>query len=568
MTSHLLKLRDYQTECIRAIHTSWDGGLTRPAAVLPTGAGKTVVFSHLAEQYLQLNPTKRVLVLAHTDELVNQAASKMRAVAPHRTVGIVKAAQNEVAAQVVVASVQSLRAASRRAQLRQVGLIIVDECHHAVAKTYRTILEHFGAFDSPISRLERPLVVGFTATLARGDDAKLSDVWQDVAYRKDIAFMIRRGYLLDVKGRRVHVPDLDLRSVKKSGGDYQEGALGEALSDAMAPEIVAEAYAEHAADRQGIVFCPTVASAYEFADAFNAGGIKSEVVHGALARDERREILGRLNAGDTQVIINCMVLTEGFDAPCVSCIVVARPTRSAPLYQQMVGRGLRPDLTLPVEERGHALVLDVVGASTSHDLRSLIDLSSREERDIPEDQLEELSLLELEEYEEEQAPGTEPEVYWRGPVEVTDFDPLARDSDRAWGKTTGGTYYLSYGSGYVFLAPAEVTGGETGNWDLVWCGSTSGQQGLCNGHRNLSFEMALSWGEDEALERGGDGTKTLSARKSAWRRQPATDAQKWRASREGVDVTDEMTKGEVSEAIDNVMASRRIDALVALVTGR
>ena len=141
--SAMLKLRDYQAKAIKEIHTRWDSGVRRPAAVLPTGAGKTVVFSHLAEGFLAANPGKRVLILSHTEELGDQAAAKMKAVAPHRSVGIVRAGLNQVHAEIISASVQTLRNAKRREQVRNVGLIVVDECHHATAKTYRTILEHF-----------------------------------------------------------------------------------------------------------------------------------------------------------------------------------------------------------------------------------------------------------------------------------------------------------------------------------------------------------------------------------------------------------------------------------------
>lgn len=589
MTAKLLSPRDYQLACIKAIHERWDAGIFRPASVLPTGAGKTVVFSHLAEEYLTANPGKRVLVLSHTDELVQQAATKMRQVAPHRSVGIVKAERREVAAQVVSASVQSLRTKKRRDQLTNVGLIIVDECHHAVATTYRAILEHFGALPNqeggpdwhPTCR-----VAGFTATLVRGDKAKLSDVWQDVAYRKDIAFMIRRGYLLDVKGRRVVVPELDLSRVKTSGGDYREGSLGEELERAMAPEVVAKAYLEHAAGRKGIVFTPTVESAYAFADAFLEQGIQTEVVHGALGRDERRGILARLRSGATQVVANCMVLTEGFDEPTVSCAVIARPTKSSGLYQQMVGRVLRPDLTLPTAERGHALILDVVGVSSRHDLRSLVDLSSREDladRDLDED----LTLLELEDLvlEKEglgEGGGLEPETYYAGPVDVQDFDPLARDSHQMWGRTPGGLYWMTSGvARYVFLSPSLE--GDPGTFDVVWCSKPEPQtrdrkeQDILREyfpdkvyagqteHRGLTFEMALSWAEEVAEDLAGLGLKTFARKGTKWRKDEASDGQKWKARTLGITFPDDIRKGDLSHLIDTVLAGRRVDGLVRAV---
>lgn len=564
----------------------------------------TVVFSHLAEDYLSRNPGKRVLVLSHTDELVNQAADKMRQIAPHRSIGIVKAAQNEVHAEIVSASVQSLRNETRRNKIRNVGLIIVDECHHSSAKTYKTILRHYGALHeegpAPADWRSAIHVAGFTATLVRGDKEKLSDVWEDVAIKISIGFMIRSGYLLDVKGKRVEVPDLDLRNVKQSGGDYAEGALGDALVEAFAPEIVAKAYLEHASDRKGIVFAPTVDSAYAFEKAFREAGIATETVHGALPRDERRAILGRLKTGETQVVANCMVLTEGFDEPTVSCAVIARPTKSNGLYQQMVGRVLRPNLSLKPDDRGHALILDVVGISRMHGLQSLVDLSTRE--DLPEDLDEDLSLLELEDFildepeEKSEGAGAEPETWYVGPAETREFDPLGRDSKRTWGQTPDGTYYLTAGTaGYMFLA--DSIAGDPGTYDVVWCAKEKENRTDANvsarmtEHNGLPFEMAIAWGEEEALERGGFGSQTLTAKKSKWRNESATSGHVHMVRRvpgfgggriiteksaEG-DVTGyfyyvgeekvTLTKGRASEIIDGHMASSAIDPLVRTVKG-
>jgi superfamily II DNA or RNA helicase len=279
--------------------------------------------------------------------------------------------------------------------------VIVDECHHAAATTYRKILEHYGAFAEYPSN--ESLVAGFTATLARGDKLSLADVWQSVAYRKDIAFMIRAGYLLDLTGRRVEVDDLDLKNVKRSGGDYQAASLGEAMTASLAPEIVARAYLEHASDRSGVLFAPTVSAAQAFAGALDDLGVKTEVVHGGMPVTERRAIIARFEAGVTQVISNCMVLTEGFDSRRASCVVIARPTRSAPLYQQMVGRALRP-----YPGQTQALVLDVVGASQVHGLASLIDLSEKPIALKPDQSFLD-AVDELEEAEPEE-PGARPKL--------------------------------------------------------------------------------------------------------------------------------------------------------------
>lgn len=612
--SALLKLRDYQVEAIAELHRRWDAGDTRVPMVLATGLGKTVIFAHLIADWVKTHVAKRVIVLVHTDELVQQAYKKIKDTAPGLHVGIVKAERNEVTARVIVASVQSLRTAKRRSMIRNVGLIIVDECHHATAATYRAILEHYGALgcwhvgrrdltkpcpDCAVhGPVERPVVqvAGFTATLARGDKAKLSDIWQECTFRRGISFGIRRGYLLDVRGKRIVIPDLDLKNVKKSGGDYAEGSLAEELDRSLAPSIVAAAYVDHAASRKGLGFAPTVESAHHFSEAFTEQGIPSAVVHGGTPREERRLILKKLHAGDIQVVWNCGVLTEGFDEPTVSCIVMARPTKSAPLYQQIVGRGLRPDLSLSTADRGDCLVLDVVGASGRHDLRTLVDLSSAPEK--AEELDEDLSLLELEdaldaleETEQSSGPGDRPEEYY-GETVAQDFDPLNRAGIGAWVRSDGGTYFLPIGKDVYLLIIESV---ETpGRYDVAWltqsalnfwhtqcprmdpyvttsrecsCGAGHmGGQGDLTEHRGLALDMATSWAEDFLEETGGSAALVLAGVKKRWRKDPVvSDAQKAACARNGITLTGNESKGEVADLLTQRFGSRRIDPVVAFM---
>lgn len=620
MSGGLLRLRDYQAASITALHTDWSAGNTRVAVVLPTGAGKTVVFSHLIADWLRDNPGRRVLILVHTEELVMQAYRKLREVAPHLRVGIVKAARNQVTADVIVACVPSLRSARRRAQLRRIGLIVTDECHHAAAPTYRKIYAHFGALPydgegtgAALEYISTPAVMaGYTATLARGDNKKLSEVWQSVAYRKDIGFMIRRGYLRDVRGKRIEIPDLELSKVKKSGGDYQAADLGDALEASLAPEIVAEAIVEHAAGRSGVAFWPTVSAAYAGADAMNAAGVKTEVVHGGLAPAERREILARLERGDTQWVSNCMVLTEGFDCPRVSVVAVCRPTRSAPLYQQMVGRGLR--LWCPEhggrarikpepcceESITEALILDVVGASRTHGLASLVDLSEKDLKEIPDDMLL-TDAEDAEEFEDEAGSDAPIKLVHDGPVESVDFDPLDRASQFVWNRTPDGIWFLSVGANdgrYLFLLPSTYVDPETGEaagpdtWDVIWASKSAygahREQGATE-HRGISQEAAFAWAEDVADDwkmNAGFGAINTTSKKATWRRQPASQAQldqlrrrkidvpvlaEWDAKRAElrdsadrmwtVEIPCPLTKGEASILIDAHAAGQRIDPI-------
>jgi superfamily II DNA or RNA helicase len=600
MTGPLLPLRSYQTEAISELHRRWDAGATRVPMVLATGLGKTVIFAHLIAKWVRSTVAKRALVLVHTDELVQQAYKKIKDVAPGLHVGIVKAERNDVIARVIVASVQSLRSEKRRNQIRNVGLIIVDECHHATAATYRAILEHFGAFeyqkqngfDRYYKAEPRVKVAGFTATLARGDKAKLSDIWEECTFSRGIPFGIRRGYLLDVRGKRIVVPDLDLSTVKKSGGDYQDAALGSAMDAALAPSIIAEAYLEHAAGRKGLAFWPLVETAHHGADAFNEAGIPSAVVHGGTPREERRLILKKLHAGDIQVVHNCGVLTEGFDEPTVSCVVNARPTQSAPLYQQMVGRGLRPDLSLPPDQRGDCLVLDVVGVSRTHNLRTLIDLSTRAPSDVEMEDGE--SLLELEDALdalEEVDPGAAPETEeYYGEVAAEEFDPLARTGIGAWLKTDGGTYFLPVSkTAYLLLIESE----EPNLWDVAWLtqsansflhmhcpgrkaytsphrscscgGGHQGEMGDQTEHQGLSLDMATSWAEEVLEELGGSEALLEAGARERWRKAEVSYAWRKLCIKHGIEITRGMKRGDVHDAVSRKLGSHRIDPVVSFM---
>ena len=357
--------RPYQTKAIEALASGWQGTKNRLAVVLPTGAGKTVVFANLISQRLDQLGGHRALVVAHREELIEQAAAKIRAVRPDLRVGIVKAARNEhYDADVIVASIQTLAVERRRQAIRDIGLIIVDECHHAAARTYMDVLEHFGAWRGVP-------VAGFTATMTR-QGGGLADVWEEVVFTLDILDMIRDGYLVDVRGKRVVVEGLNLDKVKTRNGDLADGQLGQALDDSGAADVVAEAYKEFASDRAGVVFTPTVATAQSMADSLNDVGITATTIWGDMPREARQAALKWYENGDVQVLTNCMVLTEGFDAPWTSCAVIARPTKSAGLYCQMAGRALRL-----FDGKKDALLLDVMGASTRHKLASIVDLTGR-----------------------------------------------------------------------------------------------------------------------------------------------------------------------------------------------
>lgn len=557
MSDALLALRDYQREAIEAVRGAWHEGTRRPAVVLPTGAGKTVIFAHLAAEMYPRGV--RTLILAHRDELISQAVAKLRAVAPGLRPGVVKAARREIRGRdVIVASVQTLaRSEAARAELVRAGvrLVIVDECHHAVADSYMKVLRELGCFET--GGLETgAAALGMTATLGRSDRVALGQVWEGVAYQRSILDMIRGGYLVNAKGIRVKVEGLDLRQVARSRGDYRDGALAEAMHAALAPTAVAKAYLEHCPDRQGIAFWPTVEMAYEGAEAFRDAGIGSEAFDGSTALSERRGILSRAARGEVQVLHNCMILTEGFDAPWCSAVVIARPTSSAPLYIQMAGRALRPN-----PGKTDAVILDVVGVTGKHKLASVIDLAGADRVEELPDELSEYDELDLLGLMEEEptgvGPGRPEEERVDGPLtaEIVDLFGTRR---QAWLRTRRGVWFLSAGEKLIFLAPGE----EPGRYSVARCPSKgAGGEWL---HENVDLEMAMSWGEQYAVDPLAGGA--LTRKGATWRRGAPTQGQLNIAARLRLPVGPETTKGELSDAISHVFASDRIDSMPCVAT--
>lgn len=568
-----ISLYPHQEQAIAAIEAARLAGQNFIPTVMATGTGKTTVFSEYARRFLAEHAGWRVLIIAHTDELVTQAAKRARLVAPHLRVGIVKAGQDEHSAQIIVASRQTLASPARRARIRKVGLIIIDECHHAVkTNTYGKILDHFTDADPALGP---PLVLGFTATLARGDKAKLSTLWGEPAFTYDILSAIRNGFLLDVTGERIIVDGLDFTALRTKAGDFSESDIADELERTYAPEVIANEYVRLAKGRRGIAFWPLVDTAYHGERAFEAAGLRSGVVHGAMDRTLRKQLLQRFalpldHPEAIEVMHNAMVLTEGFDEPTADIAVIARPTRSAPLYQQMVGRVLRPDLTIPARERKKALVLDVTGTAARHDLATLIDLSP-EIADHEGELDAEHSLLELaddiqEELDAQRAGATyhfESDEY-AGPATTTTFDPLSRA--KVWGTTLAGHHFISVGThGLVFLAPSLEPDADPGTWDVIIISREGAERPFVypTEHRGLPLDMALNFGEGVAEI--PYGAKTLTSRTARWRKGEPSAALKGKATRLGIDWAGK-SKGELSDLIDIVLASRRIDPVVEYVT--
>ncbi|MEX5635899.1 DEAD/DEAH box helicase [Parafrankia sp. FMc2] len=541
MSAHLA-LRPYQREAIEAVHRDWKKDLLRPAIVIPTGGGKTVVVAHLIAEICALGG--RVLFLAHREELIDQGADKIRTIAAGLRVGIEMANRRaSLADDVVVASVPTLASVRRREKFPRdhFTVVIVDECHHALSQTYVTVMEYFGCYDSTRA-------LGVTATLARGDGEGLGKAWQTVAFENTVLEMICEGYLVNPTGRRVQV-DIDFSQVRTKGGDYVASDLGEALTEAGFEEQIVEAYQRHGGGRPGLVFTPTVATAKSVAEALCAAGVKAQAVWGEMDRDARAKAIEGLRTGELDILTNCTVLTEGTDIPRAEVAIMARPTKSGVLYRQMVGRVLR---TFP-GKRG-ALILDIVGSTTDHRLCNLLDLADGEVKEKakkkPEAEQEEL-------FDGEDLVGAVERINKaKVKVAATDVNLFASSSNAVWLQTAGQVWFIPAGDGQVFVREWSV---KPGTW-VIGRMPREGDPEPLGRAPDLSLAMAL--GEEHAarIDRAAGEKFSRFRKKAAWRRreQPTsgqlTTAEQWR-----IHVPPGATSGEVSDLISISVATRRID---------
>lgn len=344
-----MDLRPYQREAEAAILGEWDAGVLRTLLVLPTGCGKTIVFSKVIEDRVRAGD--RVLVLAHRGELLEQAADKL-AQATGLRCATEKAEESCLGSwyRVVVGSVQSLMRDKRLSRFAHdyFQTIVVDEAHHVLSDGYQRVLNHF--CDAR--------VLGVTATPDRGDMRNLGQCFQSLAYEYSLPKAIRDGFLSPIKALTIPLK-LDLTGVGVQSGDFKAGDLGTALDPYL--EQIADEMERYCFDRKTVVFLPLVKTSQKFRDILNRHGFQAAEVNGT--SDDRAQILRDFDAGKYNVLCNSMLLTEGWDCPSVDCIVLLRPTKVRSLYSQMVGRGTRL-----FRGKDHLLLLDFLWHTERHEL--------------------------------------------------------------------------------------------------------------------------------------------------------------------------------------------------------
>lgn len=344
-----MELRPYQLEAKAAVLKEWQEGTQKTLLVLPTGTGKTIVFSKIIEDCVR--DGNRILVLAHRGELLDQAADKL-AQSTGLNCAVEKAEQSCLGSwfRVTVGSVQTMMRQKRLDQFDPgyFDTIIVDEAHHCISDSYQRVLNHF----------EDANVLGVTATPDRGDMRNLGTYFESLAYEYSLPKAIKEGYLSPIKALTIPLK-VDLSGVGTQAGDFKTNDLGTAL-DPYLYQIAME-MTKVCLNRKTVVFLPLVATSQKFKDILNEVGFKAAEVNGN--SDDRAEVLEDFANDKYNVLCNSMLLTEGWDCPSVDCIVVLRPTKVRALYCQMVGRGTRL-----CDGKDHLLLLDFLWHTERHEL--------------------------------------------------------------------------------------------------------------------------------------------------------------------------------------------------------
>ncbi|KAJ5953372.1 ATP-dependent helicase IRC3 [Penicillium verhagenii] len=358
LPSSSIVLRDYQEESIQSVLKYLGEGHRRLGISLATGAGKTVIFTQLIDRVPPHDAqATKTMIIVHRRELVEQAAKHCRLAYPEKIVEI-EMGQNKATGHgdIIIASVQTLsRGRINKFDPSAFKLVLVDEAHHIVARSYREVLGYFGLNEPTPSS---PVLVGVSATFARFDGLKLGAAIDHIVYHKDYVDMIEDNWLANAVFTTVK-SEANLSTVKKDKfGDFALGSLSQAVNTASTNNITVRAWMANSQDRKStLVFCVDVEHARQLTATFREHGVDARYITATTHKNVRSEQLEAFKNQEFPVLLNCGLFTEGTDIPNIDCVLLARPTRSRNLLIQMIGRGLR---LFPGKENCH--IIDMVAS--------------------------------------------------------------------------------------------------------------------------------------------------------------------------------------------------------------
>ena len=339
-----MEQRKYQTEAIQNCRNSFGHGTKAALLVMPTGAGKTVVFSQITQSAVDKN--NNVLILVHRRELIKQASEKLAAINVDH--GIIAAKFKHKDSPIQIASVQTL---VRRLDTTKFtpSLIIIDEAHHAVAGSWSKIINYY----------PDAILLGVTATPCRLDGRGLKEFFDQLILGPTIPELVEQGYLSPHRVYSAPKP-VELDGLRTLAGDFAKDDLALTMNEYTIKGDIVAHWQKYASELPTVVFCVNIEHAEAVVQKFNESNIKAGIITGEMKTDDRDQVINDLSNGSTQVLVSVDVISEGFDLPQVSCAILLRPTKSEGLYMQQVGRILRP------QKDKVAIVLDHVNNTREH----------------------------------------------------------------------------------------------------------------------------------------------------------------------------------------------------------
>lgn len=354
-----IELMGHQEDALNSLEEMRAQNKTIALLYHATGAGKTVTAVSDAKRF-----GKRTLFLAHRHELIDQAVDTFKNIWDGASVGRFEAGERDTDSYVVCGSIQSVAQNIESFSPDDFGYIIIDECHHGTAETYRRVMSYF-----------HPLfTLGLTATPERADGEDLLSVFQNVAHKLDLKTAVELGTLAPVRCIRIKT-NIDMRDVRISGFKYNSLDLESAIQVPGRNQLIVDTYREYVKDRPTVVFCASVRHAENIAGLFRESGVDARCVSGGTGSAKRQQILEGYEKGEIPVLCACDLLNEGWDSPHTQVLFMARPTMSKTIYMQQLGRGMRKS-----EGKDHLMVFDFVDNANMfnapYSLHRLLDIGS------------------------------------------------------------------------------------------------------------------------------------------------------------------------------------------------
>lgn len=351
-----INFRDYQLNCLTKLEDYYKDN-NEGLICIPTGGGKTIVFSKFSEN-------KKSLIISHTEELVTQAKDKYEFVS-NKNCGIVNSTLWENNNDVISGSVQTLYSRINSKEFKDLvidkDILIVDEAHHFPADTYMAVYNKIKEYNKDIKLL------GVTATPFRSDDLELKEYFKEMIFNINIKDLIQKEYLVPTKAKIIRIPEnlaifnkINIRKDKNGITDYSLKSLSNVLGETKVLNYVIDNFVKEFQNRKTLFFTTSIEVSKDIVERLNNLGINAVHIDGTIPKKERNKIIEDYQLGKIKVLSNVNILTEGFDDPSTECIALLRPTKSLNLYAQIIGRGLRSS---PLTNKENCLVLDFTPAT-------------------------------------------------------------------------------------------------------------------------------------------------------------------------------------------------------------